>query len=379
MKNVFQRSCLRLAPLALSAVALSGAAMAMGPIIPPQPRTLYVGPAGVDAGNSCMDPAHPCRQIQRAIDVSIADDRISVDDGNYEGFVIVDRSRLFISPLRTPSNVAVRATSLNTHVRLTRASDILLHGLQIVDSASNGISVVTSNNISIYNCRVLRSAGRGIAVLNGTGRIEVVGNAVSDSRYSGIVFENVDQNATEYRITDNVVTGNALEGIYVGSQASPAYGWPVHILGNTIENNGTQGIRFFGMSHTTVDGNTIRNNRGLGVQVDLNPYSVGGGRFTIRGNTIAQGANGLEPLDVKLLDRLSVVRSNTLSHPTLGGIVYRNLAPTVDNCANLMNTVDSDANRLNRITIQSTQGQVVVYSLQDFQRICRRELNSLPL
>jgi hypothetical protein len=66
----------------------------------PEPTggTLYVAPGG-DDGNAGTDPAHPLRTIQRAADLALAGDLVSIAPGVYRESVSVPRSGTAVAPI----------------------------------------------------------------------------------------------------------------------------------------------------------------------------------------------------------------------------------------------------------------------------------------
>lgn len=143
-----------------------------------------------------------------------------------------------------------------------------------------------------------RPNGNGIAVAI-TSDALVKGNRVENNTGFGIEVRSRNPNLL---IEDNIIRNNGGIGLNFGPGAIAAVAFigPVSVYGNTVTNNGSDGIATTNASDITIGGiaageaNNIANNAGKGVAVGAGPTDTST-NVTIRGNSIyANGAVGID-------------------------------------------------------------------------------------
>ena len=124
--------------------------------------------------------------------------------------------------------------------------------------------------------------------------ILIQNNTIKKNSYSGIYVNKGDDQSTEIKIKNNLVSENKRNnesydrnGITLNYQSSAT----AQITGNTVENGGGYGIKVYNNSTLTsaqVENNTVKGNTKAGLRVE--------GRLLplVKGNTFDGNGNGLE-------------------------------------------------------------------------------------
>lgn len=146
------------------------------------------------------------------------------------------------------------------------------------------------------------------------GSLTITNNIITGNSLNGIYWSNFSSAIDHsFTITNNIITGNGTEGIYIGcfSLSTLGIGMPGMIINNRIEGNGENGIccdlssptitnntisnNYCGIrlseSSSTITNNTISNNY-CGISLSTRPFRLYYSSPTITNNTITGNSGG---------------------------------------------------------------------------------------
>ncbi len=190
------------------------------------------------------------------------------------------------------------------------ADDFHLHGLTIIDSNGEAISIsgTTITQGHIHDCHVLGADGAGILVdmdaANFMYRLRVEDCDILDCGTRGIDFATSGGN--HYcEIVNNNISGCTSDGIQIidGDYSL--------IRGNSCINNGSEGLEVNSTDHANIVGNLCEGNTRNGIYVTTSHYC------TVSGNTC--NGNTREGIDVAWSDDCTL-SGNTFTGNTRSGI-----------------------------------------------------------
>jgi nitrous oxidase accessory protein len=238
--------------------------------VSPQPmirgNTLYVGGGG--PGNYTS--------IQKAIDNSTNGDTIFVYAGTYAENVDTKLKKISLIGQNRESTF-IEGQNTNPVVRIG-TSDTSIQGFTMKGSSDETILQVATlcENIFIVN-NIMESGLQGITLSVPTSKITITNNIIFDNVYVGIQV----QTSTYSLIQGNTISDNGAQGIDLSLNSHHN-----SILNNTINGNGEEGIAIGGLASTenTIQGNVITDNK-IGIR-----FASAAGSNKIIGNSIEVNA-----------------------------------------------------------------------------------------
>jgi hypothetical protein len=260
-------------------------------VTPAQARSRsFVSSYGNDA-NPC-GPFAPCRQFDRAVDVTDPDGEVVVLDS--AGFLPTTISKSVSLTAPPGVYVAITASSAGTSgvTIATPGVNVVLRGLIINGlGGDNGISMSGSGNLSIENCVISNFSGAGqhgvlvnaavsVRIVdtlmrdNDTG-IQLQGGAITDisgSKFlgnnNGIHTASTSSSVTSTTISDSIVSGG---GTGIETISSSTGGARVQMIRSSVTNNLTGvkssasgGTAPVTLSESMVTGNVVGYEKGTG-------------------------------------------------------------------------------------------------------------------
>lgn len=209
--------------------------------------------------------------IQLQLDRASQGDIILVDSGTFYENLIINKSII----LRGINGAVIDGRG--NSVTITLAEDeVTLEGFTIKNSSSQGINIMSNNNILIDN--IIEGCQIGIDVINSNGNI-IEANTIRNNEYNGVVLQNSSNTSLNYNyiysniargleindgqdhtIKGNNVSDNGEDGIYVGNSKTDS------ISDNLLLNN-NYGISISEATESLITNNSIGNNRAYGAMI----------------------------------------------------------------------------------------------------------------
>ncbi|TDR45827.1 parallel beta helix pectate lyase-like protein [Tahibacter aquaticus] len=90
------------------------------------------------------------------------------------------------------------------------STNVRIYGTQVIDSGASAIYLVNCDSCSVENATLLRAAGWGLDVVQGSDNFTAINNLVQQSQYGGSVFDQLYQTGGTY--TGNTFIGNNTGG-----------------------------------------------------------------------------------------------------------------------------------------------------------------------
>ncbi|RKY21888.1 MAG: hypothetical protein DRQ55_02900 [Planctomycetota bacterium] len=243
--------------------------------------------------------------IQEAIEAAGLGDRVIVSKdkaGPYAENVVVTKSDIIIQG----KNAEVNAGANGVAFEIT-GDNVIVTGFKIRNSTGAGIRA-TGNGIEVSRCTIEGGQGNGIEITGDEATIER--NTIRYMGGSGIVYAASTSEGVTV-IESNKISLNADSGI-VSSGAA------VEISRNTLEYNQDDGLLindggYDGSESTDVDRNKIRCNGGNGICVQ----ETGADGIIIEGNTLEN--NGRDGIEIAMGSGISIV-NNKIKRNSENGI-----------------------------------------------------------
>jgi len=150
-----------------------------------------------------------------------------------------------------------------------------------VPSDSGYVALVECKNIIVKDL-VLTHNSQGILLVD-TNNSLIINNYIANNE-QGILLFAPKENCSGNTITENTITANTKNGIYLWKSENTI------ITRNTITNNEESGINFYDSNGTIISGNTITKNKAHGIIIQGYNYS---NNSTISSNHIENNKNGI--------------------------------------------------------------------------------------
>lgn len=257
----------------------------------PQPMgrgTLYVGGAG--PGNYTS--------IQEAIDNSTSGDTIFVFAGTYPENVDTKLKKVALIGEDTDTTI-IQGQTTNPVVRIGN-SDTSIEGFTLMGNSDETILQVSSlsENIFITN-NMIKDGMYGIVLSITTSRITVSDNTIINNVYVGLQL----QTSTYDLIQGNSIQNNGAQGIDISLNSHHN-----SILNNSITGNGEEGIAIGGLASTdnTLKGNDVSDNK-IGIR-----FTGGAGKNEITGNNVE--GNAMEGLLLQSSSENTIEKNNFIDN-----------------------------------------------------------------
>ena len=243
----------------------------------------------------------------------------------------VQISRPGVTLMAAPGGGTVVGSDPNSPALLIASEDTVIDGLAVTGGI-NGIHVRGANRASIRDCSIQNSTRNGILFShNSEGTVDNC--TVQNNGTHGISIS-----GSSARIFNSTTSANAQNGVFVGHGGNafigvdsipiPAY------AGNTIANNGANGIQVVDGGVVIIGGNTISGNgtdsgstrgrSGLGVGNKGSANLVGNNTITLNAGNGVTGTNGatilMGPTGFGLPNANTISQNNTASLPGQGGV-----------------------------------------------------------
>jgi parallel beta-helix repeat protein len=201
------------------------------------------------------------------------------------------------------SAVTVNSSTIQGNLQGATAADnsaIVVINSHIQNNTGTGVLVIRSSSARIgQNLRgqqmkswITGNAGNGVSVSRGSHAI-IDGNDIIGNSSSGVGVE-----GSSATVINNIISGNGGKGIYVASSGNSRIGIndSDQPAGNTIENNGYDGIQISNSAAAYMLANTIRLN---GLTTGRHGVGIHRASGRLMGNNIIQG-NGWHGVSVNL-------------------------------------------------------------------------------
>lgn len=142
-----------------------------------------------------------------------------------------------------------------------------------IQNNDDGITVSRSSHVDIAFNTISNNASRGITVslgavarMGGLSDTGPSGNTISGNGSDGIRVSD----SSQAQIAGNTISNNTGRGISVTASSSGSIFADIGPTPNTIQGNGSDGIRVNRASQASISGNTINSNGGDGIRVEEN-------------------------------------------------------------------------------------------------------------
>lgn len=268
----------------------------------------FVATTGSDtaAGTS----AAPFRTIQRAANLVVAGDTVTVRAGNYAGFVLGfnnPQNGTASAPITFKADAGATITSRNTTtadgIDIERSNYIIIDGFKITNDGSMTRSAIRSSGGGIgdviRNNTVQMNAGDNYGIYTAFSQnLLVENNNVSGTNNAAMYIANSAVNPT---VRGNVVHNTGAIGIHFNGDAGQ--GGTGIVTGALIENNtvyetgvtsGGAGINMDGIQSSRIQNNLLYNNHGKGMSLYTVDASAGSTNNIIVNNTVIQASNAAD-------------------------------------------------------------------------------------
>jgi parallel beta-helix repeat protein len=266
MKNQFIAKSMIVGIIILCIGASSISALPTQPVQTLGRGTLYVGGGG--PGNYTS--------IQKAIDNSTSGDTIFVFAGTYAENVDTKLKKVVLTG-EDRQTTFIEGQTTDPVVRIGN-SDTTIQGFTMKGSSDEIILQVATlcEDVYIQN-NIIESGVQGISLAVPTSRINILNNLIYSNVYVGIQAQ-----TTTYSVMQgNTITNNGAQGIDLSLNSNHNI-----IRNNTITGNGEEGIAISGLASTenTIEGNVLFDNK-LGIR-----FLSGAGKNEITSNHIESNA-----------------------------------------------------------------------------------------
>lgn len=222
---------------------------------------------------------------------------------------------------------------------------VKISNCEILNNGTNGIDMTgTGANVSITNSIIVRNNGKGVNTEQGTGNMNISNCEISYNGADGIDFD-----GSANALINCILMGNGNHGVQAGDNGT--------IIGNTISNNGANGVNMTiddecttsnneiignvvgvlsnGTNHT-ISNNIIKNNNSFGIQLDAANDNI------INGNNIF--GNTDDGININGMSLRTVITSNIINTNAIG-INTSGEHTTI--CANSLTTNSSNGISIN--------------------------------
>ncbi len=246
----------------------------------------FVGPAGTDAGNLCLDEASPCGTITHAVRMACDQEKVWVLEGTYTEDVVIEH----------PVKIDNRGSSINTQLRGTGAAPVvrILSGnvtwdgvevgdtpgqacIEVGDDTHAHLRNVILGNAGFHGCRVgihLHATGSDTSVWNRITGADIREMVADGSPDSGVGVLLTGGNG-RLEIKRSYLRNNDGPAVRL---AAPPQGetndWIVlagdKVYGNVrdADSDGEAALEFHGVTNLRLEGNRVYDNHGPDGTID---------------------------------------------------------------------------------------------------------------
>jgi len=229
-------------------------------------------PLALVSGNDVTVDEGPGIEIRGSQHATVTDNDLQITDAGFTAGIEAENA----NQIEVGNNSI--SGDLYIGLRATSTDRSQIHNNSI-DNASLGLSIDTSEYVSVRHNAISEGSGKGIYISSGSLDIEIHDNEVTDRGFTGIVLQ--DYTAGIF-VHNNTIEGNDRHGIVSGTD------W-AFIYDNRIADNGLTGVNlWWEAENSEVHDNTITGNGNDGVEL----YNVDG--MQIWNNTVTEnGQNGV--------------------------------------------------------------------------------------
>jgi parallel beta-helix repeat protein len=272
--------------------------------------TIYVGTTNCSDAGTGSSSAPYCT-LAKAATVAVAGTTVLVQSGTYVGGATVANAGAAGSPItfKPDTGASVTVQGGTNAFRINGKSYVTVQGFTITGTASYGIAVLASTNITIANNTVTNSGNASATpavyafgiYLSGTSASTVSGNHADNNSNTGIYLAS---GTTGVTVRGNEASGNASLSVTPAQGTRQAAGIGVigasnSIIGNEVHDNEDSGIQIYPVSNT---GGVITR----------------GGDSTLVANNVSYN-NGDHGIDNRDVDNGRII-GNTVYHNCTSGI-----------------------------------------------------------
>jgi parallel beta-helix repeat protein len=295
---------------------------------PLEQRTLmsgyFVSPTGSDSNPGTS--AAPFLTIQKAADLVVAGDSVTVRPGTYAGFSLgwdFPQNGTAKKPIKFDADPGAIITSRNAKtadgIDLEGASFIIVDGFTVRNTSGTitraGIRSVTNTNVTISNNTADGCGTWGI--FSGFSENLTIDHntAINTIAQHGIYVSNSADNPI---VRDNILYGNNDCGLQINADASQGGDGIITgaiIEGNIIHDNGVAGgaaINLDGVQDSIIRNNLLYNNHAGGISLYHIDAAAGSKNNVIANNTIVMPSDGRWDLNITAGSTGNIVFNNIL-------------------------------------------------------------------
>lgn len=268
----------------------------------------FVATTGSDTASGSSTA--PFRTIQRAANLVVAGDTVTVRAGNYAGFILGfnnPQNGTASAPITFKADAGATITSRNSTtadgIDIERSNYIIIDGFNITNDGSMTRSAIRSSGGGIgdviRNNTVQMNAGDNYGIYTAFSQnLLVENNNVSGTNNAAMYIANSAVNPT---VRGNAVHNTGAIGIHFNGDAGQ--GGTGIVTGALIENNivyetggtsGGAGINMDGIQNSRIQNNLLYNNHGKGISLYTVDASAGSKNNIIVNNTVIQASNATD-------------------------------------------------------------------------------------
>ncbi len=328
--------------------------------------------------------AVPFCTIGAAADQVTAGDTVSVKPGTYNEEVVITESGSPNATITFAADPGVTVSGQHNGFDIAGVSWVTVQGFTVTQTASHGIKVILSSNVTLADNQIVGAGDRGI-YFRDSSDITVDNNKIQNSVQYGLYLKSV----TSGTIANNEVTGSGLpilgstrKGIYVNGSSNlliekntSAFNSDtgiyltsgttgVHVKGNILHDNArgyirsATGIDLRNSSNNTIEGNITYNNEDSGIQFWFGSHN----NLAVNNLSYNNGDHGL--------DTLTATGSRWIGNTVYGNFASGinveggSISTTIMNNVSVDNGVNSTRKRGNiNVDVESAAGSLADYNL----------------
>ncbi|MDD4775863.1 MAG: right-handed parallel beta-helix repeat-containing protein, partial [Syntrophomonas sp.] len=217
--------------------------------------------------------------IQLQVDSSSPGDNILVGNGTFYENIIINKSVI----LRSIGDTVIDGLDNGSTIILA-ADGVILEGLKIKNSSSEGINIISNNNTLKNN--IVDDCQIGIVISDSKGNM-IEANTIRNNKDCGVVLQNSSNTVLNYNyISNNAGYGleinDGLDNLIKGNNVSHNGGDGIYIKNSKIDNisenmllNNSNGIFLYEATESAIKSNSIENSRENGAKI----YNLLNGSF----------------------------------------------------------------------------------------------------
>lgn len=296
----------------------------------------------------------PFKNIKDALENAQSDADIYVKNGKYEENFTLEKS--------------VNIFGQDKKNTVIEGKIIMENGTEInnltVSSNSPAVTIAKKADVRIEDCDIKNFGLMGVQALPGGGTLVIKNSNIYGGKGGKGVYI---QEGKKIEISGNSIYDNGQEGLDVRAKVSG------YISNNSITGNGESGIEFIiGSSELKISDNTIKNNGASGIASQFYTQTSKSGQITISQNTLSKNRKyGLDCALPSGGEPSSTYWSKSIE--LSGNTIEGNKMKPISDLCNIMQAVEGDKesedNKISEVLISENKGVLT----QEEEEVSRRE------